>query len=58
MFAGFRNKTNEEAEKLKQSSSARLQLVQLDVVSEAQVRAAAVFVRENLPAGTPGTLEA
>lgn len=54
VFAGFLNKNSEEAEKLKQSSSARLQLLDIDVRSQTKVNGAVEFVKANLPADTPG----
>ncbi|KAK7863997.1 hypothetical protein R5R35_000104 [Gryllus longicercus] len=45
---------NEEARKLKEESSGRLHIVQLDVASEEQILAAADYVKNNLPQGAIG----
>ncbi|XP_051166037.1 D-beta-hydroxybutyrate dehydrogenase, mitochondrial [Leptopilina boulardi] len=56
VFAGFSNKAeNEEAaQKLKEESSGRLHILQLDVTSEHDIHSTFLYVNENLPDGSPG----
>jgi hypothetical protein len=58
VFAGFQDKDkgSKSAKKLKEESSGRLHLLQLDVTSENQILAAAAYVKENLPHGTSGKI--
>lgn len=58
MFAGFQDKDKGStyAKKLKEESSGRLHLLQLDVTSEKQILEAAAYVKENLPHGTSGKM--
>jgi len=58
VFAGFEDKDtgSTSAKKLKEESSGRLHLLQLDVTSEKQILAAADYVKENLPHGTSGKM--
>lgn len=59
MFAGFQDKDkgSESAKKLKEDSSGRLHVLQLDVTSEKEILAAAAYVKHNLPHGTSGKVE-
>lgn len=56
IFAGFRDKDagSETAKKLKEESSGLLHVLQLDVTSERQILAAALYIKENLPHETSG----
>jgi hypothetical protein len=58
VFAVFQDKDkgSKSAKKLKEESSGRLHLLQLDVTSEKQILAAAAYVKENLPHGTSGKI--
>ncbi|PSN38057.1 D-beta-hydroxybutyrate dehydrogenase, partial [Blattella germanica] len=49
VYAGFLNVDNGSSKKLKEESSGRLHVLQLDVTSENQILAAYDYVRENLP---------
>jgi hypothetical protein len=59
VFAGFQDKDrgSESAKKLKEDSSGRLHILQLDVTSEKQILEAAAYVKDNLPHGTSGKVE-
>ncbi|KAK7605255.1 hypothetical protein V9T40_007113 [Parthenolecanium corni] len=52
IFAGFTDK--QKGTKLKEESSARLHILQLDVTSEKDIREAFIYVHKNLPANAPG----
>lgn len=55
MFAGFQNAAgNPIAHELKEESSGRLHVLQLDVASETQILAASLYAVEHLPDGAPG----
>ncbi|XP_066999152.2 D-beta-hydroxybutyrate dehydrogenase, mitochondrial [Anabrus simplex] len=54
VYAGFLNKDSDDAKKLKEESSGRLHLLQLDVTSEKEIQAAAEYVKQNLPPGATG----
>lgn len=57
VFAGFSNKAeNEEVmQRLKDDTSGRLHVLQLDVTSERDIHSTFLYVNENLPDGAPGT---
>lgn len=50
VIAGFEDK-NEKASKLKEESSGRLHVIQLDITSESQILQAVKYVREHIPQG-------
>lgn len=52
IFAGFSDKQN--GAKLKEESSARLHVIQLDVTSEKDIKEAFIYIHKNLPANAPG----
>lgn len=55
VFAGFQSATgNPIAHELKEESSGRLHVLQLDVSSETQILAASLYAVEHLPDGAPG----
>ncbi|XP_018322269.1 D-beta-hydroxybutyrate dehydrogenase, mitochondrial [Agrilus planipennis] len=55
VFAGFQNAAdNPLAQELKEESSGRLHVLQLDVSSETQILAASLYAVEHLPDGAPG----
>lgn len=55
VFAGFQNiEDNLYAEDLKEESSGRLHVLQLDVSSETQVLAASLYIVEHLPDDATG----
>lgn len=56
VFAGFSNKAeNEEVmQRLKDDTSGRLHVLQLDVTSERDIHSTFLYVNENLPDGAPG----
>ncbi|GLV31812.1 uncharacterized protein CBL_07572 [Carabus blaptoides fortunei] len=55
VFAGFQNAAASQlAEELKEESSGRLHVLQLDVSNEPQVLAASLYAVEHLPDGAPG----
>lgn len=53
VFAGFQEKY-ESSSKLKEESSGRLHVLQLDITSEAQIQQAATYIKEHLPSGAAG----
>nr|XP_022911639.1 D-beta-hydroxybutyrate dehydrogenase, mitochondrial-like [Onthophagus taurus] len=55
VFAGFQNvEDNQYADDLKEESSGRLHVLQLDVSSETQILAASLYIVEHLPDDAPG----
>lgn len=55
VFAGFTRRVgNEDAEQLKEESSARLTVLQLDVTSERQMLEASLQISEHMPDGAKG----
>ena len=56
VFAGFLNVGDGNQKKLKEESSGRLHVLQLDVTSENQILAALDYVQENLPQETDGEI--
>ncbi|XP_022244470.1 dehydrogenase/reductase SDR family member 9-like [Limulus polyphemus] len=54
VFAGFRNPQEDRALRLQAKASRNLQLVQLDVTNNEEVKNAARFVQERLPPGITG----
>ena len=54
VFAGCRDTASEGAQRLRVEASPRLQLVNMDVTSEDQVKNAVGYIEENLPLGCEG----
>ncbi|XP_049845791.1 D-beta-hydroxybutyrate dehydrogenase, mitochondrial-like [Schistocerca gregaria] len=54
IFAGFTNANDSVGQKLREEASGRLHLLQLDVTSEADIRAAVALVRQKLPSPSAG----
>ncbi|XP_017768973.1 PREDICTED: D-beta-hydroxybutyrate dehydrogenase, mitochondrial [Nicrophorus vespilloides] len=54
VFAGFQCASDKTAEELKEESSGRLHVLQLDVANETHILAASLYAVEHLPDGAPG----
>lgn len=56
VFAGFGSKAenDETIQKLKQETSGRLHILQLDITNEHDVHSTFLYINENLPDGAPG----
>ncbi|XP_076276608.1 D-beta-hydroxybutyrate dehydrogenase, mitochondrial [Lasioglossum baleicum] len=56
VFAGFSNKAenDETMKKLKEETSGRLHMLQLDITNEHDIHSTFLYVNENLPDGAPG----